>query len=78
MVLRLKIDCNSDTKVRLNLPIPLVRVLLESSVSLDGLTNETVAKNIDLNKVMELVGSGVVGTLLEVDGEDYHVEIVVE
>ncbi len=81
MMLRIRVDGTDDgdkLKVRLNLPLPLVKVFMESGGSIDGLTGGALKDNIDMKQIMMLVENGVIGKLVEVDVEDLHVEIVVE
>ncbi len=80
MMLRMRVTTDDGgTKVRINLPLALVRVVLESGGSLEGLTGGVSGKGIDFSRIIEMVESGMIGTLMEVDVEDgTHVEIVVE
>ncbi len=71
-------------KVRVNLPLPLCKVFMESGGTIENIMGGSVpAGSIDFEQIMKLVESGVVGKLVEVDvddggGEGVHVEIVVE
>ncbi len=78
MILRIKVDADEDTHVRVNLPIPLIKAFLESGISIGGLTGGTVGTNIDFAQIMSIVESGAVGKLVEIDADGAHVEIVVE
>ncbi len=79
MMLRMRVNTDDNTKVRINLPLPLVRVVLESGGSLEGLTGGVSGKGIDFSRIIEMVESGMIGKLMEVDVSDgTHVEIVVE
>lgn len=80
LTLRIKVDSAQGDKVRVNLPMSLVKVGLEMgmdmSSSVSGMEN---LKNVDLGKVLELVEHGLIGKLVEVESaEGDTVEIVVE
>ncbi len=80
MMLRVKVDTwdEDKAKVRINLPLPLVKVFLESGGSVENLTGGAVKGGIDMAQIMQMVENGVIGKLMEVDAEDCHVEIMVE
>lgn len=84
MMLCIRVNSSDGDKVRVNLPLPLIKVFMSAGASmdlnkinfgggsLDGL-------NIDWNQIMSLIDSGAVGCLIEVDSADGdHIEIVVE
>lgn len=75
MVLRISVDSPDGEKVRVNLPMSLVRMSNEMGFNLDGLD---ALKIIDLQSIVDLVNKGVVGDLLEVVSEGYTVRIFVE
>lgn len=80
LTLRIKCDSAQGDKVRVNLPMSLVKVGLELGIDLSGSVNGMEAlKNLDLSKVLELVERGLIGKLVEVESADGDtVEIVVE
>ena len=70
-------------KVRVNLPMPLIKATLEcaSGIKLNGLMGGSsgVLDNIDFAQIIKIVESGLIGKIVEVDdGEGTTVEIVVE
>lgn len=78
LVFRINILSHDGDKVKVNLPMPLVKVALEIGVTpkVDG---KDVLKDIDLNKIMALVEKGVIGKIVEIQTNDGDfVEIVVE
>lgn len=78
LMLKIIVTTN-DKKVRINLPMKLVKTCLEIGLALPSINQNDTLQNIDLNKVLELVESGCIGTLMEIDSEDgEHIEIVVE
>ena len=81
LTLRIKVLSNDGDKVRVNLPMPLVKVALEMGVEImpQDQQGTDVLKSIDLAKIMELAEQGLIGKLVEVESADGDtVEIVVE
>ena len=80
LTLRIKVDSVAGDKVRVNLPISLVKVVLEMGVDMSGnISGAESLKNVDLNKVLELAERGFIGKLVEVESADGDtVEVVVE
>lgn len=81
LTLRVRVLSADGDKVRVNLPMSLVKVCLELGV--DIVPNKTEGMDslggIDLNRIMELVEQGVIGKLVEVESADGDtVEVVVE
>ena len=80
--LMLKVICNGSggETVRINIPLPLVRVLLESGVSVNSVGGDKISGfNIDWQAIVSLVEQGVIGKLMEIDsGDGDTVLIVVE
>lgn len=79
MLLKIVVDSENGDRVRVNLPMQLVKVGLEIGLQLPEVTGNDALKGIDFEKVFRLVEQGVIGRLVEVDSSDgTHVEIVVE
>lgn len=79
LTLRVKILSSQGDKVRVNLPMPLVKICLElGMVEISGSGTDAL-KNLDLNKILALVEQGAIGKLVEVESADGDiVEVVVE
>ena len=78
LVFRINIISSDGDKVKVNLPMPLVMIALESGITpkIDG---RDVLKEIDFKAIIELVEKGVIGKLVEIDTtQGDKVEIVVE
>ena len=67
MFLRITVDSVDGDKVRMNLPMSLVKVALDSGVEISG---NSAIKQIDLQQIFTLVSHGVVGDLIEVVSAD--------
>lgn len=80
LTMRIKVDSADGDKVRVNLPMSLVKVCMEMGVDMSGsVSGMENLKNVDLSKVLELVERGLIGKLVEVESADGDtVEIVVE
>lgn len=83
LMLRIKVNSAEGEKVRVNLPMPLIKATLEcaSGIRLKGLMggSDGVLDNIDFAQIIKIVESGLIGKIVEVDdGEGNTVDIVVE
>ncbi len=81
LTLRVKIRSSDGDKVNVNVPMTLVKICMELGVEIvpnytDGMES---LKNIDLNKIIDLVERGAIGKLVEIESADGDiVEVVVE
>ena len=57
-------DANGDV-ARVNLPLGIIEVVIESGLNMSQISGNAALKNIDLNKIMDMVRHGVVGNLVE-------------
>ena len=83
LMLRIKVDSVKGEKVRVSLPMPLIKATLEcaSGINVSKFMggSDGVLDNIDFAQIIKMVESGMIGKLVEVDdGEGTTVEIVVE
>ena len=82
LVLRVKVLSADGDKVRLNLPMRLVKIAMEIGVDVVpnvGGDNAQMIKSIDMEKVVKMVEQGLVGKLVEIESADGDiVEVVVE
>ena len=81
LTLRVYVSSPEGDKIRVNLPMTLVKICME--LGLDVIPNQTDCmnglRNVDLNKIMELAERGLIGKIVEVKSADGDiVEIVVE
>lgn len=70
MMLRIVVDSADGDKVRVNLPLALVQIALDTGLAMPQLSGNEALKNIDLNQIMELVRQGAIGNLVEVESAD--------
>lgn len=80
LMLRIKVDSSDNDRVRVNLPLPLIKVFLDAGMSIESMGGDKLKNvNIDWNQIMMLIENGVVGKLVEIESSDGdRVEIVVE
>jgi len=78
MVLRIRVNSAEGDKIKVNLPMSLVKVAMEIGVEMN-VTGMELPKGLDMEKIIKLVESGVVGKLVEVESaEGDTVEVYVE
>lgn len=79
MLLRVIVNSHDGDKVRVNLPIPLIKVALEMGMKMPQVSGNDALKDIDFSQVLALVDRGLIGKLVEVESSDGDiVEITVE
>lgn len=79
MLIKIIVDSDEGDRVRIKLPLSLVRIGLQIGLQIPQVGENPALKDLDFDKIFDLVEQGVIGRLVEVDttkGE--HVEIVVE
>ncbi len=67
MMLRIVVDSSDGDKVRVNLPLALVQVAMESGIEIQGMK---AMESINWAQILDLVSQGVIGNLVEVDSAD--------
>ena len=88
LMLRVKVNSAEGDRVKVNLPLPLIKVFIDAGMSMDdfsismgkGMGHIDASKiDIDWQKIILMVESGVVGKIVEVESADGDtVEVVVE
>ena len=79
MVLRIYVLSSDGDKVKVNLPLPLIKALIASGANIDICNGKIDNVNIDWNSIINMVEHGVIGKIVEVESADGDtVEIVVE
>lgn len=78
LTLRIFVNSADGDRVKVNIPMSLVKVGLELGVDMTA-GNQDAMKNLDIEKIVELVERGAIGKLVEVESSDGDVvEVVVE
>lgn len=79
MMLRIVVNSSDGDKVRINLPMAIIKVGLEIGMNMPQVGGKETLKDIDFDQILMLVEQGVVGKLVEVESSDGDlVEIFVE
>ena len=80
LTLRVYVNSADGDRVRVNLPMRLVKVCMEMGLDVSGRVGGSDAlKNLDVEKIVELAEQGAIGKLVEVEtGDGDTVEVVVE
>ena len=79
MFLRVNMLSKDGDKVKVNLPLALVKIFLDSGIELPQINGKDVLKGIDFKQIFALIEQGVVGKLVEIESADGDiVEVWVE
>ena len=81
LTLRFRVSSIEGDKIKVNVPMPLVKVALELGMDIIPSVNPGMEgfKNFDLNQVMELAERGLIGRIVEMESADgSRVEVVVD
>lgn len=79
MLFRIIVNSGDGDRVKVNLPMTLVKAAIDMGVSMPQFNGREVLQGIDVEQLLTLVENGAVGKLVEVDSaEGDHVEIFVE
>lgn len=76
LMLRICVDSADGDKVRVNLPLPLIKAALDIGLSMPqvtgslGIGDSDALKSIDIVQILALVEKGAVGKLVEVESAD--------
>lgn len=79
LTLRIYVNSADGDRVKVNLPMSLVKVGMELGVEVAAAGKVEAMKDIDFEKIMALVERGAIGKLVEIESNDGDtVEVVVE
>ncbi len=79
MLLRVRVYSAQGDTVKVNLPLSLVKMGIETGLPFPKESSLSPLHDVDWDSVLRMVESGVVGKLVEVDSAaGDHVEIVIE
>lgn len=79
LILHICVNSSEGDKVRVNLPMPLIKAGIEMGLSLSQVSGSDKLRDIDLAQVLALVEHGLTGKLVEVESsEGDTVEILVD
>lgn len=79
MMLRVTIDSSDrDEKLRVNLPMALIKIAMETGIGLPQVSGNTALDKIDWKQILALVDCGAMGTLVEIDSDGEKIRVFVE
>lgn len=82
LTMRVKVNSAEGDKIRVNLPMTMVKLAMEIGVQiLPNVDSETsqMFRNVDMKKIVEMVERGLIGKIVEMESADGDlIEIVVE
>ena len=70
LMLRIVVESVDGDKVKINLPMALIEAAINMGIEIPEVSGKVNLKNIDFNKILELVKKGAVGNLIEVESSD--------
>lgn len=70
MMLRIVVDTAKGDKVRVNLPMALIQMAVESGIQIPNVVGNESLKNIDWNQILTMVNQGMIGNLVEVEASN--------
>lgn len=70
MILRIVINDSDGTKVKVNLPLSLIKLGLHSNFQVSSTGNKQILKEIDFDQIIKMAESGLIGKLVEIEDED--------
>ena len=79
LMLRIIVNSSDGDKVRVNLPMKLVKTGIELGMDISQVSGNGSFKDVDFNQILSMVENGLMGKLIEVESADGDtVQIVVE
>ena len=70
MLLKINILSSDGDKVKVNIPLAIIKLCIDSRMELPNINGKNSLKNIDFNQVFMLINAGVIGKLVEVESAD--------
>jgi transcriptional regulator with XRE-family HTH domain len=70
MLLKINILSADGDKVKVNIPLSIIKLCIDTGMELPNINGKNSLKNIDFNQVFMLINAGVIGKLVEVESAD--------
>ena len=70
MMLRFVATSAKGDVARVNLPLAIIEVALDSGLNMSQISGNEALKNIDLRRILDMVRQGAIGNILEVESAD--------
>ena len=79
LILKIIVNASNGDKIRLNIPIPLIKAGLQMGMQMPQISGNEALKNIDFEAVMNMIDKGLIGKLVEIESDERDsIEIMVE
>lgn len=79
MMVRVVVNDKEGNHVKVNLPVPLVKMGLEIGLKMPEVNGSDIMKNLDFEAIIRAIDCGVMGKIVEVQGSDGEtVDVFVE
>lgn len=79
MFLRVNVQSMQGDKVKINLPLALIKMAVDMDIEIPQFNGIDILKRIDINMIISMIESGVVGKLVEIESSEGDiVEVTVE
>lgn len=79
MFLRINVLTIKGDKVKVNIPLAIVKMAMELGLEMPEISGNQALKNLDLNLIIHMIENGAIGKLVEVESADGDiVEVFVE
>ena len=70
MILKIQVLGADGDKIKINLPLSIIKICLESNQDLPSIGGKNILSSIDFKQIFELIEAGVVGNLVEVESNE--------
>ena len=70
MLLRIVINDKNGDVVRVNLPLSVIKVVIDSGLNISRLSGNEALKNVDLNMIFNMVQQGAVGNIVDIEDKN--------
>lgn len=79
MLFKINVDSAEGDRVRVKIPVSIIKICLESGMSMPSINGKDILNQIDFKKIFALIEQGVIGELISVDSADGdQVRVIVE
>lgn len=69
-MLRVVVKSSRGDIIRLNLPIAVIEVAIDSGLDMSQISGNEALKRVDMNKIMDMVRQGIIGNIIEVESAE--------
>ncbi len=79
VMIKILVTTDDGENVRINIPLTLVRTLLDNGISINSIGGEKIKDaNIDWKNILLLAENGAIGKIMDITAEENYIEILVE